>query len=72
MYALKLLNLITLFCFILSNVFGSSGLRYEFDYIVIGAGPAGLQFGYFLKTAGRDYIVLEKANISGIQCKTSF
>ena len=36
------------------------------DYIVVGAGPGGLQMAYFLKNAARDYIVLEKANISGI------
>ena len=35
------------------------------DYCVIGAGPAGLQMGYFLKAAGRDYIVFEKSNITG-------
>jgi thioredoxin reductase len=29
------------------------------DYIVIGAGPAGLQMGYLLETAGRDYLILE-------------
>ena len=29
------------------------------DYLVIGAGPAGLQLGYFLGAAGRDYLVLD-------------
>lgn len=29
------------------------------DYLVIGAGPAGLQIGYFLARAGRDYQILE-------------
>lgn len=29
------------------------------DYLVIGAGPAGLQLAYFLQRAGRDYLVLE-------------
>jgi cation diffusion facilitator CzcD-associated flavoprotein CzcO len=29
------------------------------DYLVIGAGPAGLQLGYFLARAGRDYQILE-------------
>ena len=29
------------------------------DYLVIGAGPAGLQLGYFLERAGRDYWILE-------------
>jgi thioredoxin reductase len=31
----------------------------ELDYLIIGAGPAGLQFGYFLEKAGRDYLILE-------------
>ena len=29
------------------------------DYLIIGAGPAGLQLAYFLEKAGRDYHVLE-------------
>ncbi len=29
------------------------------EYLVIGAGPAGLQMGHFLHEAGRDYLVLE-------------
>ena len=29
------------------------------DYLVIGAGPAGLQLGYFLERAGRAYQILE-------------
>jgi thioredoxin reductase len=35
------------------------------DYLIIGAGPAGLQLGYFLQTAGRDYLILERASIPG-------
>jgi len=35
------------------------------DYCVIGAGPAGLQLGYFMKMAGRDYVVFERSNTSG-------
>ncbi|KAK7074707.1 FAD-dependent oxidoreductase domain-containing protein 2, partial [Halocaridina rubra] len=34
-------------------------------YCVIGAGPAGLQIGYFLHKAKRDYVIFEKANHSG-------
>lgn len=30
------------------------------DYCVLGAGPAGLQMGYFLSRAQRDYIILER------------
>ena len=29
------------------------------DYIVIGAGPGGVQMSYFLEQAGRDYLTLE-------------
>ncbi|GLZ35219.1 pyridine nucleotide-disulfide oxidoreductase [Lentzea sp. NBRC 105346] len=35
------------------------------DYLVIGAGPAGLQLGYYLEKAGRDYLVLEAADTPG-------
>ncbi|XP_077982946.1 FAD-dependent oxidoreductase domain-containing protein 2-like [Glandiceps talaboti] len=35
------------------------------DYCVIGAGPSGLQMGYFLQKAGRDYIIYEKASTVG-------
>uniref|UniRef100_A0A8C9TQG6 FAD-dependent oxidoreductase domain containing 2 n=1 Tax=Scleropages formosus TaxID=113540 RepID=A0A8C9TQG6_SCLFO len=30
------------------------------DYCVLGAGPAGLQMGYFLSQTQRDYIILER------------
>jgi thioredoxin reductase len=29
------------------------------EYLIIGAGPAGLQLGYFLQQAGREYLILE-------------
>ncbi|MCA9934348.1 MAG: NAD(P)-binding domain-containing protein [Anaerolineales bacterium] len=35
------------------------------DYLIIGAGPAGLQLAYFLKKNGRDYLVLDRANKAG-------
>ena len=35
------------------------------DYLVIGAGPAGLQLAYFLEQAGRDYQVLEAGSGPG-------
>jgi thioredoxin reductase len=31
----------------------------DLDYLIIGAGPAGLQLGYYLERAGRDYLILE-------------
>lgn len=35
------------------------------DYLIIGAGPAGMQTAYFLAEKGKDYLVLEKANRVG-------
>ena len=35
------------------------------DYVVIGAGPAGLQLGHFLDRAGREYQVLEAGPTAG-------
>ena len=30
-------------------------------YVIIGAGPGGLQVAHYLDSAGRDYVVLEKS-----------
>ncbi|MFG1708929.1 NAD(P)-binding domain-containing protein [Nonomuraea sp. M3C6] len=35
------------------------------DYLVIGAGPAGLQLGYFLHKTGRNYLILEAGSAPG-------
>lgn len=35
------------------------------DYLVVGAGPAGLQAGYHLERAGRDYLVVEAGDAPG-------
>eukprot|EP00058_Branchiostoma_floridae_P010972 XP_002596460.1 hypothetical protein BRAFLDRAFT_103224 [Branchiostoma floridae] len=40
------------------------------DYIIVGAGPSGLQLGYFLQRAGRDYLILEKGDSAGTFYKT--
>ena len=37
----------------------------NFEYIVIGAGPAGLQLGYYLEKANRNYLILEGGNKAG-------
>ncbi len=37
----------------------------EFEYLIIGAGPAGLQLGYYLEKANRDYLILEGSNKAG-------
>src|SRR4051812_43597262 len=35
------------------------------EYMVVGAGPAGVQMGYFLEMAGRDYLILEGKDRAG-------
>jgi len=37
----------------------------DFEYLIIGAGPAGLQLGYFLEKANRNYMILESGDYSG-------
>ena len=39
--------------------------RIKFDYLIIGAGPAGLQLGYFLEKANRNYAILEAGEAPG-------
>jgi thioredoxin reductase len=40
------------------------------EYLVIGAGPAGLQLAYFLQRAGSDYLVLEAGPTPGTFFRT--
>ena len=40
------------------------------DYLVLGAGPAGLQLGYFLGRAGRDYLIVEAGDTVGTFFRT--
>ena len=42
-----------------------SGTTQFHKYIVLGAGPGGLQMGYFLQRAGRDFRILEKSRTAG-------
>jgi thioredoxin reductase/MFS family permease len=44
---------------------GATSGRRAMDCLVIGAGPAGLQLGYFLERAGRDYLILEAGPAPG-------
>jgi thioredoxin reductase len=37
------------------------GEKREFQVIVIGAGPGGLQLGYYLEKTGIDYLILDRA-----------
>lgn len=39
--------------------------RFDFPYIILGAGPAGLQLGYHLEQSGRDYVILEAGGDPG-------
>ena len=39
--------------------------RDYWEYIVVGAGPAGLQLGHYLQESGRDYVIMEKASMPG-------
>src|SRR6267142_847174 len=46
------------------------GMNQNFDYLIIGAGPGGLQLGYFLQKAGRNYVILEANRGPGSFFKT--
>eukprot|EP00731_Ephydatia_muelleri_P029142 Em0020g786a len=48
--------------FAILELVASSTVR---QYCIIGAGPAGMQMGYFLQSAGRDYVVLERNATAG-------
>ena len=39
--------------------------RGVFDYVVVGAGPAGLQLGYFMQRMGWDYLIVERGGSPG-------
>jgi thioredoxin reductase len=40
------------------------------DYVVIGAGPAGLQLGWYLRRAGRAHVILEAGSTPGTFYRT--
>jgi thioredoxin reductase len=44
--------------------------RRDHEYLVLGAGPAGVQAGYYLERAGRDYRILEAGESPGTFFKT--
>ena len=50
---------------ILNNHNNQNNKQIEKDYIIIGSGPAGLQFGYFCEQFNLNYLILEKNNKSG-------
>jgi len=36
-----------------------------FDYVILGAGPAGLQLGYFMEQSQKNYLILDKNDKAG-------
>lgn len=40
-------------------------MTFDFEYLVLGAGPAGIQLGYYLERDGRDYQILERGQGPG-------
>ena len=38
---------------------------HEYEYLIIGAGPAGLQLGYYLEKSKHDYAILEAGSAPG-------
>jgi len=43
----------------------NNGTVQHCEYLIVGAGPAGLQLGYYLEKAGRDYLILEEGETAG-------
>ncbi|XP_077998276.1 FAD-dependent oxidoreductase domain-containing protein 2-like [Glandiceps talaboti] len=41
-----------------------------YNYVIVGAGPAGLQMGYFLNKTKRKYVILEANDVPGSFFKT--
>lgn len=42
----------------------------DFEYLILGAGPAGLQMGHHLSRAGHSYLILEAGDCPGHSFKT--
>jgi hypothetical protein len=40
-------------------------------YIIVGAGPGGLQLGHYMDTAGRDYLILDKVRSDRVSMRRS-
>ena len=66
--ALLLLSSLAAFSGALRGSASSSTRTHE--TCIIGAGPAGLQLGFFLSQAKRDYVILERERSAGAFFKT--
>jgi thioredoxin reductase len=40
-------------------------MSFDFEYLILGAGPAGVQLGYYFERDGRDYQILERGSAPG-------
>lgn len=40
-------------------------MKAQHDFLILGAGPAGLQLGYFFEKSNRDYLILERGDKAG-------
>lgn len=47
------------------SVSPSTAAKTDFEYLILGAGPAGLQLAYYFEREGRDYQILEGGAASG-------
>jgi cation diffusion facilitator CzcD-associated flavoprotein CzcO len=34
-------------------------MKTDYEYLILGAGPAGIQLGYYFERDGRDYQIIE-------------
>lgn len=41
------------------------GQRTDYEYLILGAGPSGLQLGYYFEREGRDYQIIEGGKSAG-------
>jgi len=48
----------------------AAGVSVDYEYLILGAGPAGLQLGHHLSQAGRSYLILEAGDSPGTFFKT--
>ncbi|XP_076305462.1 FAD-dependent oxidoreductase domain-containing protein 2-like isoform X2 [Tachypleus tridentatus] len=64
---MKRLTTVVIVFFVYScfSLHGNVSLSLPREYCIIGAGPSGLQIGYFFHQAQRDYVIFERSDIVG-------